>query len=540
METLYSVLLVDDEEDVLRVMKKKLPWEELGFEISGMAANGIEALAMAEELQPDVVLTDVQMPYMDGLTLCRQLKESHSGIKVVIFSGFDEFEYAKEAIRAAAEEYILKPINAADLREIFIRIKKTLDRERDETRNLEKLKEYYEKSLPILQEGFFTALFEGRIAEKELKETADSYQVSFSGKYYVVSIFHIGREGMKKIAGNPTLLGISLKNMAEEEIPERFRFRLQIYSGEVVLVTELSDESQLRDLTDILGKFAAHATRLFNCPVTAGIGTVCESPLGLKASFESARDAVSYRRIYGASRAISMNEVKREMIPDGGEKLTELSVSAILKAIRLGSETELNDAISEYEKKLFSSDIGASAYRVLILELVCAVGRFAIESGIRVEKAFDYAGHEKDIFELFRFLDDRDRLEDWIREVCLELRKNLKESRKKNTLSFVTQAETFIAENYSTPDLGVDEVCRHLNISSAYFSSIFKKETGKTFVTYLTDIRMEKAAEMLIAGNEKTYIVAEAVGFTDPNYFSYVFKKQYGVSPSKYRALTEK
>ena len=108
----YTVLLVDDEEEVFQVIMKKLNWESMGFSIAGYARNGVEALEMAEELQPDVVMTDIKMPYMDGLTLCKKLKELYQKVKVIIFSGFDEFEYAKEAIKIEAEEYILKPINS--------------------------------------------------------------------------------------------------------------------------------------------------------------------------------------------------------------------------------------------------------------------------------------------------------------------------------------------------------------------------------------------------------------------------------------------
>ena len=111
--SLYSVLLVDDEEEVFQVIMKKLDWEGMGFRIAGYARNGVEALEMAEELSVDVVMTDIKMPYMDGLTLCRKLKEQYQKIKVIIFSGFDEFEYAREAIKIEAEEYILKPTNCA-------------------------------------------------------------------------------------------------------------------------------------------------------------------------------------------------------------------------------------------------------------------------------------------------------------------------------------------------------------------------------------------------------------------------------------------
>ena len=126
---LYKILLVDDEMDVLRAMKKKIDWEAMGFCLAGTAENGQEALEMAEQLHIDVVMTDIKMPYMDGLTLCRKLKENYRNIKVVIYSGFDDFEFAREAVHLEAEEYLLKPISVKDMEEVLTRIRQKLDDE---------------------------------------------------------------------------------------------------------------------------------------------------------------------------------------------------------------------------------------------------------------------------------------------------------------------------------------------------------------------------------------------------------------------------
>ena len=149
---MYNLLLVDDEADVLQAMKRKIDWEALGFCLAGTAENGQEALELAEQLHIDVVLTDIKMPYMDGLTLCRKLKENYRNMKVVIYSGFDDFEFAREAVHLEAEEYLLKPISVKDITEVFTRIKGKLDQEFSEYRNLNKLSEYYRKSLPAMRE----------------------------------------------------------------------------------------------------------------------------------------------------------------------------------------------------------------------------------------------------------------------------------------------------------------------------------------------------------------------------------------------------
>lgn len=122
--TTYKVLLVDDEEEVRNAIEQRINWEELGFEVIGKAQNGVKAMEIAEKLQPDVVITDIKMPYMNGLELARNLKEENPGVRILILTGFDEFEYAKEAVHLEIEEYILKPINANELSECLKRLKK--------------------------------------------------------------------------------------------------------------------------------------------------------------------------------------------------------------------------------------------------------------------------------------------------------------------------------------------------------------------------------------------------------------------------------
>ena len=186
---LYGVMLVDDEEAVRQAIASKLEWEKIGFEVIATAENGEEALELAEKLRPDVVMTDIKMPFMDGLTLCHKLKERQRDTRIVIFSGFDEFEYAREAIKLEVEEYILKPIDSEELENVFLRIKKNLDAEIDEKRNHEKLYEYYQKSLPVMKEQFMAGLMEGKLSGELIEEMNSSYEVNLNAPYYAVTVF---------------------------------------------------------------------------------------------------------------------------------------------------------------------------------------------------------------------------------------------------------------------------------------------------------------------------------------------------------------
>ena len=186
----YTVLLVDDEEEVIQVIMRKINWEGLGFSVIGYANNGVKALEMVEEFQPDVVMTDIKMPYMDGMELANHIKAEYPTTKILFFTGFDEFDYAKEAIHLEAEEYILKPVNSVELINVFTQLKIKLDQEISEKRSVETLQKYYMESLPLLQANFYSSLIEGRIHEEEIPKYLSDYQISFSGPFFCCVVIH--------------------------------------------------------------------------------------------------------------------------------------------------------------------------------------------------------------------------------------------------------------------------------------------------------------------------------------------------------------
>lgn len=193
---MYTLLLVDDEEDVIEVIERKVSWEQIGFHVVGHAGNGFKALEMMEDMQPDVVMTDIRMPYMDGLELCSNIRQRFPATKLLLFTGFDDFEYAKEAVHLEIEEYILKPLNLAEITEVFKKLKTKLDDELNEKKNTDILKQYYAASLPVLQSNFYTTLIEGRIPENELGRYMRDYKIVLEGPYYCCIIIHTSASQM--------------------------------------------------------------------------------------------------------------------------------------------------------------------------------------------------------------------------------------------------------------------------------------------------------------------------------------------------------
>lgn len=184
----YTVLLVDDEEEIREGIIRKIDWEKYGFRIAGSAGNGKDALEIAESIQPDVVMTDIMMPFMDGLELGEQIARMNPEVKLLIFSGADEFEYAQKALRIQAVEYILKPINAEELRDTLVKIKDTLDKEYEAKRNLETLREHYIDSIPVIREQTMAALVEGRLDRKQLEKKCGIAQIDLEAWGYTVGL----------------------------------------------------------------------------------------------------------------------------------------------------------------------------------------------------------------------------------------------------------------------------------------------------------------------------------------------------------------
>ncbi len=525
----YTVLLADDEEEVIHVIMKKINWEEMGFSVIGYANNGVKALEMVEELQPDVVMTDIKMPYMDGMELSNRIKASYPGTKILLFTGFDEFEYAKEAVHLEVEEYVLKPVNSVELTKIFIQLKIKLDQEISEKRNVEILEKYYVDSLPLLQANFYSSLIEGRIHKEEIPGYLSDYRIFFTGPYFCCLVIHTSSGQVPKDM-NPVLLSASVQKQAREHLVEKWQAKCFSYLGNTILIPQLKNESQISELTDECDRFCKYARRMIGAVVTVGIGQVCGDILELSQSYENAREAVSYRVIYGTARAINMKEIiPRKTAPSGQGNESELS--ELFKMIRLGSEGDVETAVEHYLKHLSFPEKTQQQHHIDIMELISALYRFSANNDLQAE---DFS---KDMGELYtRIFDlEPDVLKNWLTELSLSFREQAILARAKSTKSFVAKAMEYVGNNYGDEELSLDSICEYLGVSNSYFSTIFKKETGNAFITYLTDYRMDRAKSLLTTTEEKSYIIAKHVGYTDPNYFSYVFKRRFGVSPSKYR-----
>ena len=526
----YKVILVDDEAEVIDMIEKKIHWNDLGFEVAGSATNGVKALELVEKLQPDVVLTDIKMPYMDGLELSRRLNREYPNIYIMLCTGFDEFEYAKEAVHLEIKEYMLKPVNATELSESLTNLKHTLDREREEKLNVKKLNDYFQEVLPKLQSNFFISLIEGRVEKHDYERFLQAYQVDMKGPLFGCVIFHTSEnhvpEGM-----NPLLLSMSVEREIKQRLMDQWNCLEFIYMGNTLLILELDAEDQITQITDACDRFCRWAYRIMGAVVTAGIGTVCDSLYEISLSYERAREAVSYRVLYGTKRAINIGEIvpKEQIKPVQSE---ESRMQTLFRAIRIGDSTEIERAAHGEMEKLHKNTETMSQYNLATMEIVSGFFKFCTDNSLDFNKI---SGNMQNIYEKVSQMDESS-LTAWIVQMSETISEKLKCARNSSARRLIVEAQNIVKERYMEADISLDEICAVLGVSNSYFSSLFKKEAGKSFISYLTDYRMDIAAEMILNTDEKSYTIAEKVGYLDANYFSYVFKKKFGVSPSKYRA----
>ncbi len=525
--SLYRVVLVDDEEEIRVGISQKMPWNSLGFELVGEAENGNEALELCEALRPDVVLTDIQMPFMDGLQLCGHLSKRLPASKFVIFSGYDEFEYAKKAIQVNASEYILKPIHASELSLVLQRLKEQLDTERAERRDTESLRLRYEESLPILRELFYVQMLDGNLSQAQIKERAKRYQIDLSCPYFAVALAHMEINSEER-----ELLAISVKTLFSEHFQDSpYTCHIFLYNDQMALLLGFSKDLPINDLIDRFNRGCKLCKSYLGIKVSVGLGKISHGIQELSMAREGAVSALDYRVLLGTERALYIGDL--EPHHQDSLSLSEQQESALVSAIKLGAQNDVNNLVEELLSPLHEQNLSLSQLQLYFLEILTALLRLSRMSGVDMSAVFgpDFSGsvHISD------FASPKE-MADWVLTRCLCLQQLIEQKRTDTAGLSIEKAKLFIQTNYAQPDLSVEMLCGHLHLSPAYFSTLFKRETGMSFTSYVTEVRMDQASILLRSGDEKTYQIAQQVGYVDANYFSYVFKRHFGVSPTKYRS----
>ena len=534
---LYRILLVDDEEEVRKAIIRNIEWEKLGFQMAQDAENGEDALEKIEQLKPDVIMTDIRMPYMDGLTLTKRIRQKYPSMKILIFSGYDDFEYAQQAIKLNVTEYILKPVNVEELTGILNRVRENLDEEIAQRRDVSMLRRRYLSSLPIIRELFLNDLVQGNVEEADICPKLEEYGVDILNARKLTAAV-VSLEPEERLKGRDSsplqqerkLIPISVRGLVEDRLRDYFRFTSFISAGGITFIAAIDQDSTQTGLIDLLADACKEVQRILGITVTIGVGYSTQRPERIGESYQSAVDALGYKAIVGTGGTIYINDM--EPVSRGKLQLNPKDETELENRIKFGTPETIGEAVREIAGRMEDTRAHASQYQVYRFSLINCIMRLMQQYDMDLRQIFDAEG---DIIRLMGSGHGREEFPVWLTRVACRMNEFINRRRDNTARQVIEEAKQYIQDHYQEPDLSVEMVCRQLHMSPAYFSTIFRKETGKTCVAYLTDVRLNRAVELLNQTSDKTYVIARKVGYQEQNYFSYVFKKRYGVSPTKYR-----
>lgn len=361
---MYKLILVDDEEDVREGVVREVDWEAIGFEVIEKAENGREALEMVERLQPDVVVTDIQMPFMNGLQLAEAIRERFPTIKLIILTGHDEFEYAQRAIKLHIDEYVLKPFSAQELINALLKVKGQIQEEVAHRENVQLLMEHYRKSMPVLKENFLATLMNRKLPREEVYEKAANYGIEMSGKSFVAAVMSIdgvlipeeelenrgelSKSVSLKYSPDQALKYFALLNITEE-IVDKHRLGLVFMHNDQVVVLSVREsenrETALQESMKVLEEVRQNVEKYLKFTLTVGIGTVMKDVTKISYSYEDAVLALDYRLILGNNRIISIDDVEMRSVEK--VRFDDVKEHALTRCIKVGTSQEIRETMDE-------------------------------------------------------------------------------------------------------------------------------------------------------------------------------------------------
>jgi two-component system response regulator YesN len=530
-------MVVDDEDIVRHGIIKNVPWSENGFCVVGDAKNGEDALELSKDLQPDLVITDIKMPYMDGLELAASLKSVLPTVKVVIITGFDDFEYAKRAIGLHVAEFVLKPVNVGELTEILVKTRLVMEAEEISRRDYDSLKRHYDETLPMLREHLFTSLLEGRVTEERASVLFEKYGIGFYGDFSAVACVrfeHSSQVGDNQ--GDEAIFLVSVRRLIETKKAAAISFQTVIYADYIVVIANFSDRDGINGFIGILNEVCGMVEKYYGMSLSVGVGYIGSRCGSIDRSYAGALAALDYRVIIGTGHAVYIGDIEPDETLD--ISISSKDEQSLLGAMRLGNSETIVSVIDTLISRCAESRLPYQKYQAYLLEIFTFIIHILRLNKIDIESIF---GGSFDIIKELSQSDSLPELKDKLASLCVKAAGHMSSERQNTSNMFIESSKKYAAENYRKPDFSVDGMCRELHVSPAYFSSIFKRTQNVSFVSYLTNLRLNEAARMLAETDLKTHSIANAIGFTDANYFSFVFKKRFGSSPSSYRSgLSEK
>ncbi|HKL86379.1 MAG TPA: response regulator [Treponemataceae bacterium] len=523
---MYSVFLVEDEIVVREGIRSSIAWEDTRFNLIGEAPDGEMALSMLQELKPDILLTDIKMPFMDGLALTRIIRKTQPWMKIVIISGHDEFQYAREAISLGVEEYLLKPVSADDMLKCLEKIADRIEDEKRESESLAALRKQAQSNTEAQREKWLASLVSGEVSAEKAIEIARVHEIDLIAKGYSVLIVEID---------------LPTEDFSQLERVRRILASYEVSSLEVIafpqgvnqyvfIVKDTGEESLEERSYSLAQGLLFEVKRNSSCKILVGIGLPAERIAEIPRSFSEANAALRHIVASGTKEIVGFSDMEAEDIAG-----SRSGSDPVADRLRVLSSGDIECFVAQYEKMLGKNE-NQSSYigYYLLYDLVVAATTVVRELGGNYTELFPSARNHDLLIDM---ASDRRTFTAEIRRILHAILALQNAMPVDPHLSMIKKAKIYIDSHFSDSDISLHVVASEVNVSPNHFSTIFSQEAGETFIEYLTCVRIEHAKRLLKTTRMKSADIAYESGFNDPHYFSFMFKKKTGISPREFRAV---
>ena len=517
----YKVFLVEDEVSTREGIRDNVDWRAMGFELCGEAPDGEIALPQIETLQPDVLITDIKMPFMDGLQLSKIIREHFAWMKIIIISGHSDFQYAQTAIKLGVTEYLLKPVSLQDLQIVLAKVAVTLDQEESERIYLKRLRGQVEDNLSLLREKFLMRLVTGGESSISAIEQSQQLGLNIFSPYYQVIL----------VEANPfntaQPLNYSIYHQVEKIIVGAIGTNMDVLFTkkdieEFVLILKGDTLEQLQqDSTFLIDLLNEEVEKKTPCKLAIGIGMPQQRLGDLHHSF---------------AEALVKKKSTREEIETS--ELIKPDHTALRNFLENGQLENFDHFFEESLRSLIEAALRSSLLKhYVLLDIVLAVAQFLSDLGGNASQITQASYYEGTYWDHIKTLNE---MQTGIRnffEPAFAFRDRQTNSDRANS---ILQAKKYIAGHFSDPNLSLNEVAAQVGFSPNHFSAVFGAETGENFRDYLTRSRLEHAKKLLANSKLKCSEVGYQCGYNDSHYFSLIFRRAFGMPPQQYREASRK
>lgn len=533
---MYKVFLVEDEIVVREGIKNNIHWEEEGFRIVGDESDGEVAYPIILNEMPDILITDIKMPFMDGLELSKLLKKEMPQLKIIIISGYSDFGYAQQAIDIGITEYILKPVTSSKLMAAVKNAATIIEKERKEKQLIEQYQILFDQKQGEKRKDFFDSLVRGKLTLSQIISQEKELGINMVASVFCVLLFQLKvQEDMCEYSNALVQCENNMKEVLKE-YSDFIVFERGLDGWAFILLGEREEQMEplITNLCNLLTQISGEKVQYFG-----GIGRVIHRVRDIQQSFLDANRAFSLRYFEPWNQFISYGDVATmqgqvgNRVNVGELGLEKLDRSLLQEFIKRGTIQDVDEFVDRYFEGLDANAMNSTIVRqYIMMDGYSAIMKFLKELNYPRETMEESLIDLHDMNEQLTSREDCCKFYKTLLKDAIVLRN--KNSQKRYS-GLIEKAKKYIQKNYAMSDLTIDMVASEVNLSPNYFSSLFNQETGVTLIEYLTNIRMDKAKDYLRCSNKKITEIGYLVGYLDSHYFSYIFKKTQNSTPSEYR-----